>query len=719
MQNKHGTHSTGKQLPLLSLFLVLIAAPVAAQTLPGTYSNSWVGNTYGLPADHIAHTIDNLYVSPSGEVATVTGWDEGGHNAALYSSTGVKLGIPVGSGTGGWGRNSGQAIFVDDRYLYQAMNQNGRDGASKNPDQYPQDPRFVWTCIRRYNHDGTSAPFPGGKGYDGSMLVVDSGTSGKIPTGVVVLNNELYVSDPVAGQIKVYSASTMSANPLRSWPVENPGLLATDRTGFLWMLDTVQKKLIRFSTTGVLGSQVISFSAAVTPTSFCVDNVKDRILVTNNGADQNILIYTGITRKPAQTSTFGRTGGINSGTAGALAPLKFSEPKGVGVDAAGDIFVGNNAPAGGGARLEKYNSRGALQWRLNGLIFTANGDLNAAKPSEFYVHNFKFDLNLGSAAPGSQWSPAAMTVNKVKYPNDARLSSSPDNKFWTTAYSRTVSGHKLLYVSDMYGSGLAVYRFNAKSDGETAIPSGLFNFADKTESIWRDANDNGSKDAGETDSKTVDNPYSTHIFPDAHGGVWKANREQGIRYFPMQGFDVKGNPKYSYAASQAFVPTEIKDVKRLEYDAANDVLYAMGRTPDVGDAWWAGGDRLVRTNNALGARTLAWSIALPYSTAGSPSDDTNIKAFCEAGDYLFLIGAREGRIFVHLKSDGRKIGEIRPTAATGNESGWSDINGAIRATKLPGGEYLIFAEENGKGKIMMYRWNPTGIAAPAPAHPES
>ena len=43
------------------------------------------------------------------------------------------------------------------------------------------------------------------------------------------------------------------------------------------------------------------------------------------------------------------------------------------------------------------------------------------------------------------------------------------------------------------------------------------------------------------------------------------------------------------------------------------------------------------------------------------------------------------------------------TAATG----WSDIVGAIRATKRSSGEYLIFAEENSFGKINMYRWNLT------------
>ena len=159
------------------------------------------------------------------------------------------------------------------------------------------------------------------------MLVINTDPSDLRPAGVVVYNKELFVSDPVSSRIKVYNASTMAATPLRSFATSNPGLLDYDREGFLWMMDVVQKKLIRFSTGGTVQAQSITFPATVIPTSFCVDKVKDRILVTNNGEDQNVLIYSGIFDTPRQTATFGYTGGINSGTAGAMAPLKFCEPK--------------------------------------------------------------------------------------------------------------------------------------------------------------------------------------------------------------------------------------------------------------------------------------------------------------------------------------------------------------------------------------------------------
>ena len=688
-----------------ALLLALVwsgPALLRAQTLDGTpYVNSWIGNTFGKPAEHIPNSIDHLYVTPSGKVAIITRWDEGGSNVALYSATGAQLGIPVESGTGSWGRNSGDAVFADDTAIYQAMTQDG--GYDADGVRFPADPATNWKCIRRFHLDGRSAPFPGGKGYDGSMLVVATGTSDSAPSGVLVYNQELYVSDPDTGRILVYDAVTMSETPLRSFPVANPGRLDHDRLGYLWMLDKTQGKLIRLSLTGEIQASSITFPSTTIPTAFCIDKVNDRILVANNGPDQNILIYTDIFTTPVLTSTFGATGGINSGVAGLVAPLKFSEPKGVGIDAAGNIFVGNNGVTQGGARLEKYSATGTLQWRLNGLIFTDNGDLNPADETEFHTKEFKFHLDLGNTNPGSEWSLAAMTLNKVKYPADPRIANSPSHQFWTTAYTRHVSGKKLLYVSDMYGGSLAIYRFDAATDGETAIPSGIFEF-DTSEVIWRDANGDGLRDPGEDDAKSIDNLYSTHIFPDAQGGVWKANRDNAagrIRYFPLQGFDAHGNPRYSYASSLTYTPAELFDVKRLEYDAPNDVLYATGRSTNaVADDWSAAGDRLVRYNDFTNnlTRSTAWSISLPYTTASSPANNTNVKAFCEAGDYLFLIAYREGRIYVHRKTDGTKVGELLPTAATGNTSGWSDINGAIRATRRANGEYLIFAEENGKAK---------------------
>ena len=79
---------------LLALSISLFQ--VRAERLAGAaYTNSWVRNTYGLPADHIPHTIDTICVTPSGKVAMITEWEEGDANAVLYSPTGSKFGVSL------------------------------------------------------------------------------------------------------------------------------------------------------------------------------------------------------------------------------------------------------------------------------------------------------------------------------------------------------------------------------------------------------------------------------------------------------------------------------------------------------------------------------------------------------------------------------------------------------------------------------------------------
>ena len=238
----------------------------------------------------------------------------------------------------------------------------------------------------------------------------------------------------------------------------------------------------------------------------------------------------------------------------------------------------------------------------------------------------------------------------------------------------------------------------------------------KRSNIWRDANGNGSQNSGELETFGVkESPDGCFFYPDSTGGIWKTNGNgtsatgvSKLRYFPVQGLDANGNPQYSYATSENYTLPELYEFKRVEYDAPNDVMYAAGSSASgaLGGDWGVAGNKLVRYNNFRNnsTRTVAWSIALPFSDV-QPAQHLNVKAIAEAGDYLFLAAYREGRIYVHKKSDGSKVGEILPTALTGNTSGWSDIVGAIRATKRSNGEYLIFAEENGFGKVNMYRWN--------------
>jgi Secretion system C-terminal sorting domain len=694
---------------ILSLAIFVCLSHIQQAQLLNNYTNSWLGNTFGTPNKHILHSIDNMYVTPSGKVAAITSWDEGGHNVMVFDSNGEQIGVPEGSGTGGWGKFSGSAVFINDEYIYQIITQTGCDGNDGDPNHYPGC-GTDWHCIRRYEINGSPAPFVNGKGFDESFLVVSTDTLGL--NGVVVFNNELYVSDKYSNTIKVYNATSMDSTVVRTLAIGYSGLLDYDSEGNLWVLDIEQQKVVRFSPMGALQEQQIVWTENIVGTSFCVDKFNDRILLSNNGVDQNILVYNFIFSNPVLSSTIGTTGGIHANIMGEVMPLKFSEPKGVGVDSLGNVFVGNNGVWQGGARIEKYNVSNEMEWRLNGLIFTDNGSVDPESETDFYTKEFHLTLNLNNSIPGTEWSLKGMTINRFAFPQDDRISAS-DNTFWTTTYTRNISGKKVVYISDMYGRSLAIYKFNPDLYGEIAIPSVLIDGYDDTEIeyIWTDQNNDQLHQTNEYDDTALLNPYLTHVVPDLEGNIWKTYRENGIRFMPLQGFDANGNPDYSYSTSLLFAnPSGIHDVKRIEYDTETGALYVAGRSStEVSDNWGCSGDVLARYDNYLSMPEAlpVWSITTPFYQEESINADSNIKAFCTAGDYIFTILTKEGKILVREKSTGNLVGEISPDISTDFTSGWSDFNGAVQAHKRANGEYLIFAEENGFGKIMMYRWCPT------------
>jgi len=91
------------------------------------------------------------------------------------------------------------------------------------------------------------------------------------------------------------------------------------------------------------------------------------------------------------------------------------------------------------------------------------------------------------------------------YPDDPRLHL-PATHVWV----RRISGRPFLFVSDMTGEFLHVYRFSPQADGEIAIPCALFakkhiqrkdgypaHQPEKGQWLWRDRNANGAIDADE------------------------------------------------------------------------------------------------------------------------------------------------------------------------------------------------------------------------------
>ena len=179
-----------------------------------SYQTSWIGNDGGTEALHVPHSMDAMFVREDGTVATITGWDEGGTNVGVWKD-GKMYCRPADSGTGSWGKNSGQAVVIDDRCVYQLMifnGNSGNDGLNGNGlRQYPPKTAGVeWQVITRYwIASGTAASFKTGYGPNGNMLLVAT-QEGRYLTGLALADEKLIVAVPgvpelgLADSIKIY-----------------------------------------------------------------------------------------------------------------------------------------------------------------------------------------------------------------------------------------------------------------------------------------------------------------------------------------------------------------------------------------------------------------------------------------------------------------------------------------------------------------------------------
>ncbi len=673
-----------------------------------TYKTSWIGNSIGSGNLRIQNNIEAMYVTPDGTVYTNSHWDEAGTEAGIYKDGKI---ISALSDTHGWGRGGGKAITANNKYIYLAMTQ-GSIGNTK--EDYPAE-KIAWHSVRRYDLSGKTAPFPGGRGWDKSMLIVSNKSE---VTGLAIIDSELYVSDFAANKIRIFDTETMKE--LRSFSVTNPGAMAVDKEKNLWIIQNKNggnpAKILHYSSSGKQLPQEIA--DIVEPTAIAI-NPQGKLLVAENGSRQQILIYE-IKDPPVQIGSFGCKNGIYTGVSGEIRDLKLYGITGVGTDASGNIYINSNGFNKSGTDLRKFAPSGKLLWRSLGLIFVDNADADPKTDGvDLFTKQEQYQMDYSKAA-GKQWTYKAYTLNPFKYPQDPRLHTSPDATF-----VRRIQGKPFLFLTDMYNSFLQIYRFNPATDGKIAIPAGMFvgtNGADKPfltgnwppyqpqkgEWIWRDSNGNGKFENNEYDT-SKDYPYIGGWWVDSKGDVWKALRTQdgtGIRHYPLQGIDSKGNPIYSYSSMEKQTTPQIfNDLRRIEYFPQTDTMYLSGFTvdrPAFGDDTGVAGSEIARFDNwSKGNRTPRWRIVIPHDTTGKREVST--AAMSVAGDYVFAVTVKTAEVYVYNATTGVQVQKLKPGPEVGSESGWIDIPYGIRAFRRSNGEYLIFVEENWKGKVIMYR----------------
>lgn len=486
------------------------------------------------------------------------------------------------------------------------------------------------------------------------------------------------------------------------------------------------------------------------PTALAFDT-SGNILVSDNGPDQNIKIFS---KSRQLLRTFGDSGGVFAqskkdpkiipGTAGTY---RFWGIRGLGVDTAGNVYVGMSGipeQSMGGADIRVFSAKdSSLLWKLQGLSFVNTGDADPGTDGNIISLNAKrFSMDY-TKKPGKSWELKSVTLDPFKYKYDPRITNS-----WESVWSRVVGGVRYLYLGNMYGSAIIIIRFEPGT--EIGIPVAYFcTYGDVQETPWVASDSLPQWERSETNKRKrwywVDrngdaipqkseftvydnwNGYSQGLDVDDSGNIWLAGSGKISEYFKAGGItkftfgkQSKGIPQFSPDSIKRYeIPFEEDGrslVVRLKYIASKDIMYLGSGA----DAWRT--KSVYRYDNYSDStkRKLVSVSDLGFDNNGSDvhldigtSAMTLPYSFTADEDYIYVAYLDNGRysrvrgeVTVYNALTGAPVGYTQPDSGLGYFFGTTDLVNGINVFTQKSGHRLIMIEEDGAGKVVVYRWLP-------------
>ncbi|QGZ65705.1 NHL repeat-containing protein [Paraburkholderia acidisoli] len=629
-----------------SLGVVVAALSPAAQA---QYTTDWLANTYGTLAKHVGNGARSMWVAPEGVIYTASRWDENAGGLAIYQN-----GAPLGT-MGTHDTFQGGAITGNATSLFVALGYSNTFGSGS---------------VGRYNRSSSAQDL---------RIPVSTWTgiqNADVITGLATAGSLLYASDFYGNRVRVYTTDGVWQ---RDISVSQPGALAVDSAGNLWVARRSAGVIAEFSATGA-ALNTIQMASTARPSALDFDAAANQLLVGDQGPDMNIKAYS-LAGTPALVSTFGVQGGYldtTTGIKGQVGDKRFTRVVGIGKDAAGNLYVLNNAWGGGwdlgrngSTDIHSYSPTGTLQWRLQALNFEA---VAAPDPSTDGV-NFYSGNNIYTGTGGGTF--VANTIDPFTYPSDPRLNMNDYQRGQHFGQIVSVGGNRLLVASGQNPDTFNFYYFSPSS-GYIAIPAGSL--------------------PGTPFNTTL--TVTAGFAIDGNGDVWAGlDRTNQIYHYPLAGFGANGAPTWGAAATTA-IPRTSLPLTRIIYQADSDtMILAQG----IAGSWdWTAMNGHIEVYHGWKA-----------GNTGTPSPVINLasanpKSIAAAGHYLFVGYVHTvPNIDVYDLNTGSLVTTLTNSNPNAVDVG-NDVDSmyGVRAYLSSTGDYIVTKDNYNGSSVVVYRWHP-------------
>lgn len=650
------------------------------------YSVSWIGNSFsGGDAGWVPQDVQDIFVAADGTVFTTVGWEEHRGNLAVFKD-GRIVQQSAHWKSGGIDRLVGDTITANDKYVYFATGTpNGHDG------------KVLGTTLARRDRANVA------QRQNELRVAVDVRIR-----GLTVHRDRVFAACD-DNRVRVFDESL---RPVGQWDATFPGEIAADSRGRVWVIDTAQSSVRCYESDGRPLPVRVALPPGSIPTDVAVTG-DDRLLVADGGRRRQVYVYRQTERSLTLDRTLGVEGGAFAGPVpGMFGDDRFVSPIGVGADAQGNIYVACGPYAkthGGTTIIRSFSPDGRLNWRVMSTQWLDTVDFDRGSAGRVLFgcrHRYSLDL---SRPAGLQWGVEALTVNPDRFPADPRLTSAAIGGVW----HRRLGERSYLFVPDMNGGNLYVFRFDPDREGEAAVFCAQLG----TKELWVDANENGMKDPGESEAVATGECRGWYVEP--NGTVWQAALRGGLFEHPLVQRLPRGTTVYRLATRVAHpMPAPLTEIRRVQHLREEGLVYLAGSTAEAkAQHWKPMGPNLLCYDRRSQPWQLRWQIVLPHESGKGGHESFEPFDFAVEGDYIFVVyagrlpsrGLPTGAVMVFDKRSREYLGHMQPTGTRAGAvpmDALQDIVHSINAYRRPDGEYLVFIEDDGYTKNVLYRWRP-------------